>query len=443
MKQPFFMYKTWVALAWVAAAGTAANAQPPLGLQEAVDRALAQSHVLRADSLSAQIAAARLQQQRQGRLPQAGVQASFFRLSDNITPFRVAFPTGEVVLNPQILNQSFNQAYVRQLLWAGGAQRLAEQQASLQTAVQQLLISTRQQDLAYSTKASWYRLYVATQSRAILLANTEALQAQRRVLQQAVNNGVLLPVDVLKIDLELAGLRQMLSDADNAMALQRYELALLTGAADHTNLQLPAEAPSPPAISAALEVLLPQALRQRADLQSMTLANQQAALASKQAKAAYLPVVSVGAAYNYDRPNQRLFPNEARFTGTWQAGIQLQWRLTDLYQNKPRVQEARLAERRQQAQWQQAQQGVQLELYAAITELKRADEALQLSQQQVLIAEENERLERQRLQAGTRSSADYVLASAQLLQARIGRVVAKANLDLAYHLLQKVTHTTR
>ncbi len=43
------------------------------------------------------------------------------RLSDNVTPLRVILPDRKAVtLNPQILNQSYNNFQVRQLLWAGG-----------------------------------------------------------------------------------------------------------------------------------------------------------------------------------------------------------------------------------------------------------------------------------------------------------------------------------
>ena len=97
----------------------------PLALAEAVQLAQTASKDLKRNEAAQRQAAARLQQAKNGVVPGVQVSSTFLRLSDNVTPFSVNLPgAGEVVLNPQILNQSYNSLQVRQLLWAGGKVRL-------------------------------------------------------------------------------------------------------------------------------------------------------------------------------------------------------------------------------------------------------------------------------------------------------------------------------
>ena len=81
----------------------------PLPLTEAVQLALANSNDLKRSIAGQGVARAQVAQAENGLLPTVGVCATFLRLSDNITPFRVTFPEGgAVTLNPQILNQNYN-----------------------------------------------------------------------------------------------------------------------------------------------------------------------------------------------------------------------------------------------------------------------------------------------------------------------------------------------
>ena len=91
-----------------------------LSLDEAINLGIAHSKQLQTDNIQMKIAESKVVQGVQSQAAQVSLNLSYIRISDNITPFRVNFPTGDVVLNPQILNQSYNSLQVKQLLWAGG-----------------------------------------------------------------------------------------------------------------------------------------------------------------------------------------------------------------------------------------------------------------------------------------------------------------------------------
>ena len=91
-----------------------------LPLEEAVQLAKIHNLQLKSDSVQINILNARVSHVKKSLLPDIGLDGNYTRISDNITPFTVSFPTGEVTLNPQILNQSFNSVQLKQLIWTGG-----------------------------------------------------------------------------------------------------------------------------------------------------------------------------------------------------------------------------------------------------------------------------------------------------------------------------------
>ena len=97
-----------------------AQTKKVLTLDEAVELSIAHSRQLKIDSTQLQIATSKIKQSINTQLPQVGINLNYTRISDNITPFKVRFPTGDLVLNPQILNQSYNSLQVRQPIFLGG-----------------------------------------------------------------------------------------------------------------------------------------------------------------------------------------------------------------------------------------------------------------------------------------------------------------------------------
>jgi len=91
-----------------------------LPLEEAVQLAKIHNLQLKSDSVQINILNARVSHVKKSLLPDIGLDGNYTRISDNITPFTVSFPTGEETLNPQILNQSFNSVQLKQLIWTGG-----------------------------------------------------------------------------------------------------------------------------------------------------------------------------------------------------------------------------------------------------------------------------------------------------------------------------------
>ena len=155
--------------------GLKSQNQRVITLEEAVKLGIAHSNQLKIDSLNLEISNSKLKQGKNNNLPQVTANANYTRISDNITPFTVAFPTGNVVLNPQILNQSYNSLQAKQLIWAGGKLNKANQILALDQKAIDFDIQKNTADVSYEITNLYYNLFAVNQSKKIVEANIDLL----------------------------------------------------------------------------------------------------------------------------------------------------------------------------------------------------------------------------------------------------------------------------
>ncbi|OAQ38472.1 hypothetical protein A5893_13685 [Pedobacter psychrophilus] len=416
-----------------------ANAQNPkvLSLEQAVNLGLAHSKQLLLDSINTQIADSKIAQNKNLALPQLNANLSYIRISDNITPFQVSFPTGTVILNPQILNQSYNSLQARQLIWAGGKVKYANQLLNFDKQAIAFDNEKNKAEVAYTISSLWYGLYTLKQSKKIVNANIELLNNQKKDALNFVKQGIILENEALKIDLAVTNLETNLSELENTIAQIKFNLTILTGLNPNQGLDISETLPASAQAENNLNPYIEKALANRAELKGLTLRKEQAGTGLKLAKGDFLPTLTAGANYNYDQPNQRQFPNQPVFTGTWNIGAFLNWNISNLYTNKDKIKESKLALDRVNTVLEQAKEGIQIEVNTDYNNFLQAKNKISLAQKAIEQATENFRVEENKFKANTTTSTDYLTANTQLLQAKLNLVSAQANAELAYKKLLK------
>ncbi|MBC8033249.1 MAG: TolC family protein [Chitinophagaceae bacterium] len=416
------------------------QAQRMLPLDDAISMAVAHSKQLQLDSIQLQLADSRLIQSKNAQLPQVNANLSYIRISDNITPFKVAFPTGEVTLNPQILNQYYNSVQVRQLIWGGGKARYGNELRALDKKTIYFDLDKNKADISYTITTLWYNLFTVKQSRKIVEANIELLTNQKKDADNFVQQGILLANDVLKIELAITNLQSDLSDIVNTQKLLKYNLCLLTGLDTKTAIDVPDALPVIIQQGDSLDQYLEKAVKNRAELKGLSIRKEQATVGLKISRSNYLPTLSVGGTVNYDQPNQRLFPNQATITGTWNAGVFLNWNLTDLYTTKQRVRESKLSIENMSSIMEQATEGIQIEVNEDYNNYLQARQKIEIANKALAQATENFRVEQNRFQTNTTTPTDFLNANILLTNAKINLITSTANAELAYRKLIKSTN---
>ena len=422
-------------LCW--AACTTSQGQRILNLYEAVSLGVAHSKTLQIDSINLQVAESKILQNKNAQLPQVSTNLSYIRISDNITPFRVAFPTGDVVLNPQILNQSYNALQVRQLVWGAGKVRYGNELAVLDKRAIYFDIQKNRADVAYQITTLWYNLFTIKQSKKIVEANLTLLNNQQKDAENLVKQGVLLGNDLLKLELATTNLKANLLDIENTQNLLKYNLCVLTGIDLKTIIDVPDTLPTAEQNRGDLAEYLSEALKNRAELKGLAIRKEQAAVGLKLSKSNFMPTLSAGGSVNVDMPNQRIFPNEAKLTGTWNIGLFLSWNLTDLYTNKEKVKESNLSFLKINTSLTQVKEGIQIEVNTDYNNYLQAKRKIDLANKAVEQATENFRVEQNKFRATTTTATEFLNANTLLVQSQINLTTATANAALSYAKLLK------
>ena len=416
---------------------TVAQSQRILNLDEAVSLGVAHSKTLQIDSINLQVAESKMLQNKNTQLPQVSANLSYIRISDNITPFRVAFPTGDVVLNPQILNQSYNALQVRQLVWGAGKVRYGNELATLDKRAIYFDIQKNRADVAYQITTLWYNLFTVKQSKKIVEANLALLTNQQKDAENLVKQGVLLGNDLLKLELATTNLQANLLDIENTQNLLKYNLCVLTGLDPKTIIDVPDTLPTAEQNKGDLAEYLNNALKNRAELKGLAIRKEQATVGLKLSKSNFMPTLSAGGSVNVDMPNQRIFPNEAKLTGTWNIGLFLSWNLTDLYTNKEKVKESTLSFLKINTALNQAKEGIQMEVNTDYNNYLQTKRKIDLANKAVEQATENFRVEQNKFRSNTTTATEFLNANTLLVQSQINLTTAVANAALAYEKLLK------
>lgn len=416
-----------------------AQEQKIMTLDEAINLGITHSKQLQTDAIQLKIAESKVLQGIQSQMAQVSVNLSYVRISDNITPFRVSFPTGDVALNPQILNQSYNSLQVKQLLWAGGKVKNSIQLLEFDKKALLFDMEKNKTDVSYNITTLWYNLFTVKEAKKLIETNIELLNNQKNDAENFVKQGIILSSDVLKIDLAVTNLQSSLIDISNSENLLKFNLSLLTGIDSKTEIDITDTLPIATQNDIRIEDYLTLALNNRPELKSLNIRQQQANLGLKLTQSNFLPVLSAGGKVNYDMPNQRIFPNQASITGTWDVGVFLNWNLSELFTNKEKIKESILSVSKINTAFEQAKEGIQLEVNANYNNYLQAKQKIVNAQKAVEQATENFRVEKNKFSANTTTSTDFLNANTFLIQSKINLTTSIANAELAYKKLQKST----
>ena len=132
-----------------------------------------------------------------------------------------------------------------------------------------------------------------------------------------------------------------------------------------------------------LDNYLSMAINNRPELKGLNIRQAQSALGLKISKSDYLPSLNFGGNANYNRPEQRLFPNKAEFTPTWNAGVYLNWNVSSLYTNKQKIKESKLNINSINQALEKEKENIQIEVNTDYSDYIKAKEKINIATKEV------------------------------------------------------------
>ncbi|WP_448589367.1 TolC family protein [Thermodesulfobium sp.] len=290
------------------------------------------------------------------------------------------------------------------------------------------------QDLTYQVTRAYFQCLQAEDNVASQEADLKQIEEQLRVTQAMYNAGTAAKIDVLRVQVALAQIKQNLLDAENQRDLAYSSLNNLIGYPMNTKLVL-AKDQDVPNITGSIDDLTAKAVSFRPDLRAARLAAEVAKKLIWVAETKRLPDFSITAYKEW--VDNHFFPNNQ----DWGAVVQMTIPIYNGGVIRSQIQQAVIAYRTQKDYERQIFDQVKLDVKQAVLNLLSAKQRIDTIAQSVSEAEESLRLARVRYQAGVNTISEVLDAEAQLstsqtqyAQAKFDYQVAKASLYKAIGL---------
>ncbi|HEY3497806.1 MAG TPA: TolC family protein, partial [Polyangiaceae bacterium] len=148
-------------------------------------------------------------------------------------------------------------------------------------------------------------------------------------------------------------------------------------------------------------------------------------------RAGYAPRVDVFANAQYARPNSRVFPAADEFRGSWDAGVQLTWTISDIPATSARARGADARARVTEAERDELVDGIRLEVMAARQQVEEARVAEGTTLRALLASEESYRARHLLYQNGRATTVELLDAETDLTGARLEAIDARIDARVA------------
>ncbi len=411
-------------------AQTPGVAEMELSLEDAVTRALANSHRIDEARARGDAAGAAVGARHASVLPQVAAVAGYTR-TNHVDEFGIQLPNNQLrVIYPDIPDNYRARLDVQWPVYTSGRLQAVEAAAKLEEAAAKRDIDTTTVDVRLDVTRAFWNLVVTRESQRVVDESLARMGEHLRDVRNQLEAGLLPPNEVLTVQAQEARQRMLSVQARTAREMAEADLARLVGAAPNAHI-VPLAVLTPPTVEAAFDALVADARRARPERQALEQRVAAAESRGRAAGAGRKPVVAVAGGVDYARPNPRIFPRSRDWRESWDAGVNVSWPLFDGGKAKAEVAEASAGVRALQARLAEFDSLVALEIRQRLSELESSRAALDAADAAVTASTEARRVVGERFAAGVATSTDVVDAQVAILQAQLDRTQAIAAARLA------------
>lgn len=449
-------------LALIVAVATAAGmgAQiKSLSLDDAVKAALASDARVESANWDWLAATAKAEEANRRKLPSLSVSAGYTRLSDLTSSISLGSFMPPITLKSldNVFSLSANLQYP---VFAGFRVEETARLAGLQAQGKQVGVEMVKRALVFETRRAYWEAVRSTHNVRMLRENLTLMQHNRDVTERLVNQGTAIRADLLTAEMRCS---QAEMDLNDAVTLERRAfgtLGSLVGASEADSTAVAAADDWGPQFALATQpddlagaslaavlkgqddaALVGAALSKRPETRSSRLAVTAAETGLRLAQAPLYPTLSLTGNYTCADPNSRVaFQTDPYlFTGTWSLGLLLSYDVGGLPANLAERDSQSDALRKSVADERRQQETVRLDVRNCLLAFRQAQRDYALVTGMIGQAQENERVTRQRLSAGTASDLDLLTAQISRLRVEFSIVNKQIDEQIAAADLERAT----
>jgi outer membrane protein TolC len=289
-------------------------------------------------------------------------------------------------------------------------------------------------DVAFQVAQAYFQLLEAERLAVVAATSVTQLEAQARLAQSQLTNGVIAKNDELRSELALANARQRALSANGDVTVARGQLATLMAMPLETPIEpIPYGDTVPNLDEPTLESAEAHAATQRLELRALDRQIDQAVASKHAAEQRLVPNVSAIGSY------QHVEGSAFQQTNAAFVGLSGSWDIWDWGTTISGITAADARRRQAEIAHQKVEDAVKEEARQAFVRAEVARQALDVARQAVTQAEENYRIVSKRFENAQGTAFDMVDAESLLTQARAQVETALYGYVIARMALQRAT----
>lgn len=414
-----------------------------LGLQEAIQLSIDNSKSLKVSAAKVMQADAELGEAKMRQYPDVKVSGSYLRINQPNIDMKVNLGgsgqgEGQGAGDIKVDQVVYGMATASVPLFSGFRIRAGIESARYLKKAAELDAQKDRDEVVQNTVAAYYNLYKA--QAAVKLVNENMKQARQRVkdFSNLEQNGLLARNDLLKAQLQESNVELALVDAENNLRIANFNMDLMLGLDEHTELELSDTELGRSYKIQGLEEWERMAIGHRADYLALEQRTEASRAGVKAAMGEYYPSVALTGGYVAAD-----IPNFLTVTNALNAGIGLSYNLASLYKNGTKVKQARAQQ--EQLHWSSLElsDGIRIQIHQAYQNYMESLKKIDVYRKAVEQATENYRITKNKYDNALATTTDLLDADVAQLQAGINFEYAKADAEVAYNKLYETAGMSR
>jgi len=398
-----------------------------LTLDDAVARGLAVNH--RISEVGARIEAARAveDQRKAADRPLVDLLGGYSR-TNHVQEFGI--PGGRIIY-PDIPNNVRSRIDFQWPIYTGGRTSALTRAAVAEVNALSQDQNTVRADLKLEITRAYWAVITANASVDVLNQALARVGAHLNDVRNQLNVGLVPPSDVLTVEAQQARQRGLLIEAQNVAANAAIEFRSIVGLPPDTPFELSDRLDAPPALPDDAAALVAAARASRPERKALEIRMDEAAAHIAAASAGKLPTVATIGGYDVARPNPKIFPREAGWKPSWDAGVSASWNVFDGGRVRAEIAEASATRLAAEERLKDFDVNLEADVRQRLGDLGAARASITAAEAGVTSATEARRVIEDRFGAGVATNSDVIDAESSLLQAELDRTRSLADAHLA------------
>lgn len=267
--------------------------------------------------------------------------------------------------------------------------------------------------------------------------NLKEIEAHVKEVSDFAGHGLATQNDVLRTQLQQSNTQLSEIDIKNEIETANFNLDVMLGLPETTQITVDSNSILNSQSIQALPYYLQNYIQNRNDLKAADIQEKAAEVLVTETKSGLYPKLSVGADYDYLRPNPRIVPPLDQFQPTWDIGFRITYSLTNLYENKDKTNVSLAKVDEAKANYNQLSDEAKMEINKDYYSYKESLEKIDVANKSLTQAQENYKIVKSKYDNHISLLTDLLDADTFLLNAKINLISSKADATLAYYSLLK------